>query len=42
MTGSVLRAGWREALDPPIPAAEIAALQAGTGVHRELLLQLEA
>ena len=39
---SVLLASWREALDQPIPAAAIAALQADTGVHRELLRQLEA
>jgi polysaccharide pyruvyl transferase WcaK-like protein len=39
---SMLLASWREALDHPIPAAAIAALQAGTGVHRDLLRQLEA
>ena len=40
--GAALLQSWLDALDHPIPAAAIAALQAGTGVHRELLLQLEA
>ena len=33
---------WLDALDQPIPAEAIAALQAGSAIHRGILMQLEA